>query len=170
RRHRAAGRERSGGDATRWERLKALFDEALDLEAEGRAALLERATRDDPTLGGELRALLAAHERRDGLMAEPTLTAEDWGAAPAEGPLPAAVGRYQVRALLGRGGMGEVSLAHAPRLARDVALKVLPLGLAQRPRRRERFLREARAAASLNHPNITTIHEIVEADGRDAIA
>ncbi len=63
--------------------------------------------------------------------------------------------------------MGEVFLARDPRLGREVAVKVLPPDLTRDPDRRTRFLREARAAASLNHPNITTIHEIGEADGRD---
>jgi serine/threonine protein kinase len=66
--------------------------------------------------------------------------------------------------------MGEVWLAHDPRLDRDVALKVLPTDLADDPERREQLLKEARAAAALNHPNITTIHEIGETDGRDYIA
>src|SRR6185503_10845882 len=61
-------------------------------------------------------------------------------------------------------------LAHDPRLDRDVALKLLPAELADDHIRRERFLVEARAAAALNHPNITTIHEIGQAAGRDYLA
>jgi TolB-like protein len=66
--------------------------------------------------------------------------------------------------------MGEVYRAHDPVLDRDVALKQLPAELGAHPVRRARFLREARAAASLNHPSITTIHEVGEADERDYIA
>jgi serine/threonine protein kinase len=83
---------------------------------------------------------------------------------------PATLGPFLLRGTLGRGGMGEVWLAHDPRLDRDVALKVLPPELADDPERRERLLKEARAAAALNHPHITTIHEIGETDGRDYIA
>jgi TolB-like protein len=80
------------------------------------------------------------------------------------------VGAYRIRSRLGAGGMGEVYRAHDTRLARDVALKVLPSDLASHPERRQRLLREARAAASLNHPNICTIHDVGEADGHAYIA
>ena len=80
------------------------------------------------------------------------------------------LGPYELIRLLGRGGMGEVYLARDPRLGREVALKVLPSDLGSSPQRRERFLREARSVSALNHPNITTIHEIGEADSRDYIA
>jgi Tol biopolymer transport system component/predicted Ser/Thr protein kinase len=72
---------------------------------------------------------------------------------------------YRIERLLGSGGMGEVYLAQDTRLGRQVALKVLSPGLASDPDRRERFEREARAAAALNHPNIVTIHSVEEADG-----
>jgi tetratricopeptide (TPR) repeat protein/predicted Ser/Thr protein kinase len=80
------------------------------------------------------------------------------------------VGPYELVRLLGRGGMGEVHLARDTRLDREVALKLLPAELADDEERRGRLLREARAAASLNHPNITTIHDVGEAEGRDYIA
>jgi serine/threonine protein kinase len=72
------------------------------------------------------------------------------------------LGSYDVVALLGRGGMGEVYRAHDSRLKRDVALKVLQL---DNPESRIRFEREARAVAALNHPNIITIHSVEEVDG-----
>jgi eukaryotic-like serine/threonine-protein kinase len=75
------------------------------------------------------------------------------------------VGHYRIERLLGSGGMGEVYLAHDSRLGREVALKVLSTELASDPDRRERFEREARAAAALNHPNIVTIHSVEEANG-----
>jgi serine/threonine protein kinase/Tfp pilus assembly protein PilF len=80
------------------------------------------------------------------------------------------LGPYRLERLLGRGGMGAVYLAHDPRLARDVALKVLSPALASAPGFRERFLSEARSCSRLNHPNITTIHEIGAEDGLDYIA
>jgi serine/threonine protein kinase/tetratricopeptide (TPR) repeat protein len=75
------------------------------------------------------------------------------------------LGSYEIRTALGAGGMGEVYRAHDPRLGRDVALKVLPAEMASDPARLERFTREARAIAALNHPHIVTIYSTEEADG-----
>jgi serine/threonine protein kinase/Tol biopolymer transport system component len=75
------------------------------------------------------------------------------------------LGHYRILELLGKGGMGDVYLAEDVRLQRQVALKVLNPDLAADVDRRERFEREARAAAALNHPNIVTIHSVEEADG-----
>ncbi len=77
---------------------------------------------------------------------------------------------YQVLAKLGEGGMGEVFLALDTKLDRRVALKVLPEEMASSPRRWERFVREARAVAALNHPNIVTIYAVEEAAGRHFFA
>jgi eukaryotic-like serine/threonine-protein kinase len=69
------------------------------------------------------------------------------------------IGPYEIRAAIGAGGMGEVYRAHDQRLNRDVAIKVLPADRTSDDAARQRFLREARAASALNHPNIITIYE-----------
>ena len=71
---------------------------------------------------------------------------------------------YEIRAELGRGGMGVIYAAHDSRLQRDVAIKLLAKDTAGQGEERHRLLAEARAAAALNHPAICTIHEIVEGD------
>ena len=75
------------------------------------------------------------------------------------------LGPYQIVKPLGSGGMGEVYRAHDARLVRDVAIKVLPTELSSDPVRRQRFEREARAIAALNHPHICILHDIGDDDG-----
>src|SRR5437660_7489486 len=80
------------------------------------------------------------------------------------------LGRYEIRAKIGEGGMGEVYLAQDTKLDRKVALKILPAELASNRDRMERFIREAKAAAALSHPNIAQIFEIGEDTGTHFIA
>ncbi len=80
------------------------------------------------------------------------------------------LGHYRILEKIGAGGMGEVYRAHDEQLDRDVALKVLPAQSFTDDTARTRLLREARAAAALNHPHICTIHEVGEADGQAYIA
>ena len=75
------------------------------------------------------------------------------------------LGHYEVVSLLGEGGMGEVYLAQDTRLHRLVALKVLSAASISNPGANQRLWREARAAATLDHPHICAIHEIAETDG-----
>jgi serine/threonine protein kinase len=75
------------------------------------------------------------------------------------------LGPYEIIDLLGAGGMGEVYRARDPRLGRQVAIKILPAAFSTDSDRLWRFEREARAVASLNHPNICTVHDIGEHDG-----
>jgi serine/threonine protein kinase/Tol biopolymer transport system component len=79
------------------------------------------------------------------------------------------LGRYQIRSLIGAGGMGEVYLAEDTQLGRRVAIKVMPSDAISDENARRRLIREARAAATLDHPNICAIHEVGEADGRSFI-
>jgi len=76
---------------------------------------------------------------------------------------------YEVRSLLGVGGMGEVYLAHDVKLNRNVALKILPASVVADRQRMKRFAQEAKAASALNHPNILTIYHIDEAGGKNFI-
>ncbi|MFD8077046.1 ABC transporter substrate-binding protein [Streptomyces sp. NPDC059718] len=78
-------------------------------------------------------------------------------------------GRYELRALLGSGGMARVHLAYDTRLGRTVAVKTLLPELARDPEARRRFAREARAAAGLNHPGIVTVHDQDEVTTDDAV-
>ncbi|MCC6229995.1 MAG: protein kinase [Phycisphaerales bacterium] len=79
---------------------------------------------------------------------------------------PTAIGPYKIERELGRGGMGEVYLAHDSRLDRHIAIKALPVHLSQEPERLARFQREAKVLASLNHPNIGAIFGLEESASR----
>src|SRR6185295_17122581 len=80
------------------------------------------------------------------------------------------IGRYEIRAKIGAGGMGEVYQAFDTDLDRTVAIKILPPALASNQQRLQRFTQEAKAASALNHPHILTIHEIGTEDATRFIA
>ncbi len=92
---------------------------------------------------------------------------------PVSSPMPLTagtrLGHYDVTALIGEGGMGQVWQATDTQLSRQVALKILPDAFAADPDRLARFQREAQILASLNHPNIAQIHGIEEAEGTRAL-
>ncbi|HEY6463177.1 MAG TPA: serine/threonine-protein kinase, partial [Polyangiaceae bacterium] len=83
---------------------------------------------------------------------------------------PTRLGHFTVLGRLGEGGMGVVYRARDEKLGRIVALKLLPPGFEADDARRQRFMREARVAAAVTHPNLTTVHEVGESEGRVFIA
>jgi eukaryotic-like serine/threonine-protein kinase len=136
----------------RWREVEDLYHAALDREPGARADLLKAA---DPELRREVESLLAQDSSRPGMLDRPAWEAGSSAAVSAGVQL----GPYKVEGLLGKGGMGEVYKARDTRLDRTVAVKVLPHGFVSEATR-DRFQREARAVAALNHPNICVLHDV----------
>ncbi len=150
-----------------------LFGDALDLPPEQRCAFLDRMCQGQPDLRKIVEELLKENDRLQGFLSEPAFAPgdnSDDGAASQGLAKGTRLGRYSVVEPLGSGGMGAVFRAVDTDLHRDVAVKVLRPDLAGDAERVSRFRREARALAVLNHPNICTIYEIGEQDGRVFIA
>ena len=145
----------------RRQRVEVLFHEALALEPSARASFLEEACSGEPGLLEEVASLISAHEQSWSFIDSPLNYAKDQADDELSQTLiGTSIGRYQVVRLIKRSGMGEVYLARDTHLPREVALKLLPLMFTGDERRLRRFILEAEAASSLNHPNILTIHEI----------
>jgi predicted ATPase/serine/threonine protein kinase len=149
-----------------------LFHAAMELAEAERSAFLDRACHGDPALRDHVESLLRAHEQAGDFIATPaTRLVGPWLAPEAEpDALRGRIGAYDVLSLIGRGGMGEVYLARDTRLGRKVAVKLLRPDLTSNPDAVRRFEHEARAASSLNHPNIVTIYEIGELENRRFLA
>lgn len=150
-------------DHSRQERLAELFEGAIALLPEERAAYIERTCANDLELRAELTTLVASHAAAPNFLDE--LGAEILGAAFGndEGEPTLAgrtVGRYSIIEPVGRGGMGVVYKARDESLDRLVALKFLPGHLTANAVARARLTSEARAASALDHPNIAVVHEI----------
>ena len=156
----------------RWEQVSQVYQAALKREADQRAAFLDKACAGDEGLRREVESLLADEEQARSFIESPALAmaAQEQAQDHAHSWAGRQMGSYKILSLLGSGGMGEVYLARDSRLDRTIALKILPAQLASDQDRMRRFIREARAASALKHPNVTHIYEIGESDGVHFIA
>jgi protein kinase-like protein len=141
-----------------WQQAREVLADALELKPEDRSAFLDRACSSDHALRHEVERLLSSSdEALSGFLQSSALRVTLTPGTK--------LGDYEVKGLLGSGGMGEVYRARDTRLGRDVAIKVLPGYLPQDPDRLRQFEQEARAAAALNHPNILAVFQMGTYEG-----
>jgi serine/threonine protein kinase/Tol biopolymer transport system component len=157
-------------DATSRSRVRDLFSRALDLDPPLRDAFLREACGGDSRLYAEVSSLLAAHAEAGSVAEGSPFAALDASAVSAlVHGLRAGdrIGPYDVVGSVGAGGMGEVYEARDTLLGRRVAIKILSAELALDETARDRLVREAKALAALNHPNIGAIFGVEKAGGGD---
>ena len=140
-----------------WDRVKSLLADAADLPATDRERFIVEHC-PDPELRREVLELLTSPAPLSGIVSVNALAPGDL------------LGPYEIQALLGVGGMGEVYRGRDARLGRDVALKVISPKLVGDPSLRRRFELEARAASALNHPSIVTVYDVGDTEGVSWIA
>jgi serine/threonine protein kinase len=140
----------------RWRQITELFHAVREREPAGRAAFLAEACHEDPTLRLEVESLLAGHDGAGKVNLSPTFrsASQPEFVAPTKLVAGSQLGPYQILGFLGAGGMGQVYKAFDPRLHREIAIKIAE------ERFSERFDREVRVIATLNHPNICTVHDV----------
>jgi serine/threonine-protein kinase len=162
-------------DLARWPRISAILDLALELSPEKRSACLDETCAGDSALRAEVEALLAADAEAGVFLGVPAgelapeLLADAAGEEEEDEAVDLAghqVGRYRLLREIGGGGMGTVYEAEDTQLGRRVAVKLLPPEYSRDRRAKERFLREARTAAAVDHPNLCTVHDAGESEGR----
>jgi serine/threonine protein kinase len=146
----------------RWQHIDALLQEVMNQPPAIRAAVLHRLCANDPSAREEIESLISFRELANSFLETPVTEAfPELLFEARESLIGQTLGTYTIEAQLGFGGMGEVYLARDAKLERKVAIKVLPVEI-EPDERSERLIREAKAAARLDHPNICAIYEVAE--------
>jgi eukaryotic-like serine/threonine-protein kinase len=156
----------------KWQQVREVFDSALRRRPDERRRFVNEACGEDKTLLAEVESLLSSHDSAESFMETPAVAEVARMIEIETKKLEAGkrLGHYEIIEQIGEGGMGEVYLAKDTRLERKTAIKILPGSVAQDGERMRRFVREAKSASALNHPNIITIYEIGQADNTQFIA
>ena len=152
----------------RWLQVKQIVQSAIERPPSERDDFISQACADDADLCSQVQSLISSYDETDDLfqtvavnLAAQTVYGDD-----AKSLVGHYIGPYKVTARIGQGGMGEVYLAQDSRLGRKVALKLLRPQFTALGERVRRFEQEARSASSLNHPNIITVHDVGQTEGR----
>jgi non-specific serine/threonine protein kinase len=151
-----------------WERAKKIFAEARNLTPELREQYLAEvfSDRQDDETRREVQSLLASLDEAEGFMQTPAVAeVADVIGGVKEIEKGTSFGNYEIVEKIGQGGMGEIFLALDRKLDRRVAVKILNEKFARHESNLARFVREAKTASALNHPNILVIHDIGQSDG-----
>ena len=156
-------------ETPRRELVSHLYHAALERPATERSAFLNDACKGDLALQQELESLLRYDSGSARFLESPAADIVANGIPQPAGILGRRLGPYQIVALLGSGGMGEVYRGRDLKLGRDVAIKLLPAQFMADQERRARFAREARILAALNHPHIGAIYGLEESDDVTAL-
>jgi len=167
-------------NAEKWTKINEIFHAALEIEAEKRLRFIKEKCGDDAEMFVEISKLICAHENSENFIenhvannALEILSNEnkenDLNKSPDFTDFQK-IARFGIVKMLGKGGMGEVFLAQDESLERDVAIKILPADFISDLSRISRFVREAKVASALNHPNILTIYEVGEFEKTHFIA
>ena len=154
-----------------WQKVKGFFDAVVDLSPYERGQFLDDACGTDKELRGEVQKMLDSSDAAESFMETPAAS-EVAGLIlqPRENLQSGKTfGHYKTLKLIGAGGMGEVYLAEDKKLDRKVAIKILNEHFSKNESNLQRFIREAKAASALNHPNILVIHEIGESENSNYI-
>ncbi len=153
-------------NSERWQKVKGLFDAVVELAPQERKQILDNACSGDAQLRCDVENLLASFEETESFMEQPAAREVASVIIKKDSQLEAgkSLGHYEIIKQIGAGGMGEVYLAEDKKLDRRVAVKILNEKFSPQESNLNRFIKEAKAASGLNHPNILVIHEIGEND------
>ena len=150
----------------KWQKVREIFDGALRYKPEERRKFILQACGEDQTLLAEVESLFSSLGSADGFLETPAvgMVADVFESETKKLESGKKIGHYEIIKQIGAGGMGEVFLARDKKLDRQVAVKILNEQFSKHESNLQRFIREAKSASVLNHPNILVVHEIGESN------